>query len=360
MESDIFYSQCWEDPKIVFKAIQPSRGDVIVSISSAGDNSLSLLQFPITKVYAVDNNPYQNFVLELKIAAIRNLPREQTLKLLGFTRSTRRFSLFEKLSNELPTLASKYFKRRKEIIEKGIINVGRFENYFRYFRKLILPIFLNNAQINKFLSLENTNEQYIFYKKHWNNYLWRKLFLLFYSKGIMNKIGRHPLFFKYTHINNIGKNYLKRAELGITKIPVRDNYMMEYIMKGRISGKNGYPEYMQREKYSTIKANLSRISVHTTDLFSFLKTLPDNHISGFNLSDVFELFSDYDYENCLEEIYRVSKKGSRICYWQNLVLRELPKPLNKRFKVINSLATDLHSKDRGFFYNRLRILEVVK
>ncbi len=360
MENDILYSQCWEDPKILFKAIRPSKGDLIISISSAGDNSLSLLQFPVKKVYSIDNNPYQNFILDLKIAAIRDLNRNQTLKLLGFTHSNRRKYLFEKISEDLSPVTVNYFRRREHLIERGIINAGKFENYFRYFRKLILPLFLSKKRINEFLSLENTDDQYTFYKNHWDSALWRKLFFIFYGKKIMNKIGRHPLFFKYTHISNIGENYLKRAELGITKIPVKNNYMMEYIMKGEISGKNDYPEYMQNNKYNLIKANLSKISVHTIDLFSFLKTLPDNSISGFNLSDVFELFSDRDYENCLNEIYRVSKNEARICYWQNLVLRELPSSSHRKFKILNKLATDLHSKDRGFFYNKLRILEVMK
>lgn len=57
MENDILYGQCWEDPKILFKAIRPSKGDLIISISSAGDNSLSLLQFPVKKFTRLITTP---------------------------------------------------------------------------------------------------------------------------------------------------------------------------------------------------------------------------------------------------------------------------------------------------------------
>ncbi len=360
MEKDIFYSQCWEDPVILFKALKPSKKDVIVSISSAGDNSLALLQLPIKKLYSIDNNPYQNFVLRLKVASVKNLEKRDSLKLLGFTYSSNRFFVFNSIAHDLSADAVNYFMKRRVIIERGIINAGKFENYFRYFRKLILPFLLSKKKILKFLSFKNIEEQNEFYKNHWNSYLWRKLFLVFYGKKIMNKIGRHPLFFKYTGISDIGKNYLKRAEFGITKIPIRNNYMLEYIMTGKISGRNGYPEYMQKEKYNLIKANIDKIDIQTIDLFSFLKKLPDNSIDAFNLSDVFELFSDSDFKNCFEEIYRVSKNGARICYWQNLVLRELPASLKDKFLNHKSLADNLHSIDRGFFYNKLKVLEVVK
>ena len=39
----IRYANCWEDADVLLDALQPKPGDRILSIASAGDNSLSLL-----------------------------------------------------------------------------------------------------------------------------------------------------------------------------------------------------------------------------------------------------------------------------------------------------------------------------
>ncbi|MCK4543947.1 DUF3419 family protein [candidate division WOR-3 bacterium] len=360
MERDIFYSQCWEDPQILFGALKIKRNDTIVSISSGGDNSLSFLQFPIRKIYCIDNNRFQNYVLELKIASIKNLDLSSTLKFLGIKYSRDRLNIFNAVSKDLSNEAMEYFMKRYNLIEKGIIHTGKFENYFKYFRTLLLPLFLNKYEINFYLSLKSPELQLEFYNRHWNSLIWRKLFLIFFGKMIMKKIGRHPLFFKYTNIEGIGNNYLMRAEYGITKIPIKSNYMVEYILKGNYSGNNSLPDYLRENNYCTIKKNCGKISIHTNDMLSFLKGLSDNSIDKFNLSDIFELFSDLEYEQCLREIIRVSKPNARVCYWKNLVFREVPKSLSNNIRLLNKLSENLHSIDRGFFYNGIEIMEIIK
>ncbi len=118
MERDIFYSQCWEDPQILFRALEIRRNDTIVSISSGGDNSLSFLQFPIRKIYCIDNNRFQNYVLELKIASIKNLDLSSTLKFLGIKYSQDRLNIFNAVSKDLSNEAMEYFMRRYNLIEK--------------------------------------------------------------------------------------------------------------------------------------------------------------------------------------------------------------------------------------------------
>ena len=54
-----------------------------MTISSGGCNTLTLLLDNPAKIYAVDINASQSYLLELKIAAVRHLKHEELLAFLG-------------------------------------------------------------------------------------------------------------------------------------------------------------------------------------------------------------------------------------------------------------------------------------
>ena len=73
MQNKIKYSQCWEDAEILLKALKINKNDKVVSITSGGDNTLSLITNNPSEIYAVDSNFAQNYLMELKLKAIQNL-----------------------------------------------------------------------------------------------------------------------------------------------------------------------------------------------------------------------------------------------------------------------------------------------
>ena len=69
----IIFNCCWEDPLLDIEALQINDNDNILCITSAGCNILTyLLQNP-KHIYAIDVNPCQNALLQLKIASIKEL-----------------------------------------------------------------------------------------------------------------------------------------------------------------------------------------------------------------------------------------------------------------------------------------------
>ena len=69
---NIVYNQCWEDPAVDRQALALSPRDRVLVITSAGCNALDYALLG-AKVVAVDANPRQNHLLELKRAGIRAL-----------------------------------------------------------------------------------------------------------------------------------------------------------------------------------------------------------------------------------------------------------------------------------------------
>jgi hypothetical protein len=80
---NLVYNTCWEDPPVDREALALGPDDTVLVITSAGCNALDYaLQAP-SRVYAVDANPRQNALLELKLAGIRGLAFDDYFAIFG-------------------------------------------------------------------------------------------------------------------------------------------------------------------------------------------------------------------------------------------------------------------------------------
>ena len=80
---NLVYNSCWEDPRLDRQALQINADDEVMVITSAGCNALDYaLQGP-RNVHAVDMNPLQNALLELKVAGIHKLDYDSFFALFG-------------------------------------------------------------------------------------------------------------------------------------------------------------------------------------------------------------------------------------------------------------------------------------
>ena len=77
------YTQSWEDPDVDAPHLRAGPGDVCLTLTSGGCNSLALAIHGAKAVYSVDCNPAQNALLELKQVAIRRLDFEDVWKIFG-------------------------------------------------------------------------------------------------------------------------------------------------------------------------------------------------------------------------------------------------------------------------------------
>lgn len=115
---DYLYAFSWEDPRVDQRILQISDDDTILCLTSAGDN---LLEYLITanprRIHAVDLNPNQNHLLELKVAAFQSLPYVDIWKMFGEGHhlDSRRL-LLDKLSPHMSSQAFQFWVK----------HIGRF------------------------------------------------------------------------------------------------------------------------------------------------------------------------------------------------------------------------------------------
>ena len=352
MKNEILYSMCWEDPDIVLEALNVRENDTVLTVASGGESIFAILLKNPEKVIAIDNNLDQIYLVELKIAAIKSLDFEEFIRFLGFKKSFDRVKIFKKCERYLSENSCKYWKRNIKSVKSGIIHCGKFERYIGIFRNFFLPLVLSKRMMCYYLSMEGISEQRDFYEKHWNSLKWRLLFKLFFSKTVMQWAGRKRQFFKYNKMQNISEYYLNKAKFCIESIPIQSNYFVHYILSGSVPIPFNHHPYLNKIKFSELKKLVSKVHLVHADILKYLTTLQENSISKFNLSNVFELMTQEDYEKALNTILRVSETTARFCYWNNLVPR-YSHPKIDNIVAEKNLAEKLFRRGRVPFYSRL-------
>src|SRR4051794_1995424 len=149
--SGVRYAQCWEDADVLLEGLDVQPGDVCLSIASAGDNSLALLTRSPRRVIALDLNPAQLACVALRVAAYRTLSHPELLELIGSTPSRRREALYLRCRPLLTDDVRAFWDSHRAEVRAGIGDAGKFERYFRLFRRWVLPMVHMRGMVDRLL-----------------------------------------------------------------------------------------------------------------------------------------------------------------------------------------------------------------
>lgn len=357
--AEILYSQCWEDVACAREALRIQPGQRVVAIGSAGDNVLGLLLDRPGGVLAVDVNPAQCALLELKLATAKALAPDDVARFLGAVPDANRLQFFERVRPALSSAARAFWDARGGFLAAGVIHVGRFERYLAFFRRWMLPVVPGVGAVRAMLSASDVTEQQQRYARQWDSARWRGLFRLFFGRRLLAAFGRHPAFFARAEVDDVGAHYLERVRLGLTTIPIQTNPYLAYMLAGEYDRPCRTPLYLQAGALARLGRLSDRVEVQNGSLVDVLRSLPSRSVDAFYLSDVFEGFDLDEYEEALEEVARVGRTGSRLCYWNNLAHRTRPQAMVGLLESHQDLAANLHRRDRAFLYSRF-VVESVK
>lgn len=121
----LVYNQCWEDPALDREALRLTPGERVLVITSAGCNALD---YALTGalVTAVDVNPRQNHLLELKRAGIRELDFDGFFGLFGRGGSAAARDLYARLRPALPPASREYWDSEIRLFEPSRARGGSF------------------------------------------------------------------------------------------------------------------------------------------------------------------------------------------------------------------------------------------
>jgi S-adenosylmethionine-diacylglycerol 3-amino-3-carboxypropyl transferase len=354
--SQLRYAQCWEDADLLLRALAPASEQRLLSIASAGDNTLALLAREPKQVVAIDLSPVQIAALEVRVAAFRRLDYPEAMQLLGVQPSEARLDLYGRCRPLLSRSSQQYWDDHAADIDAGMIAQGRFERYLRIFSRRILPL-IHSARVRQsLLQQRSLAERCHFYTTVWDTWRWRLFFRIFFSRFLLGRFGRDPAFFRYVQ-GAVSTNLLKRTREALTLLDPTRNPYLQWILLGQYS--SALPFVLRPQNFQTIRRNLSHLEWHTLSLEDYLAQAKSAHFDGFNLSNIFEYMSEPAYHLLLEQIVRTARPRARLVYWNLLVPRQRPANFADRLLSLDNLATRLHREDHAWFYKTLVIEQVI-
>lgn len=345
----INYSSCNEDTRSELKALRIGKEDIVLAITGSGARSLDLLISGPKKIISIDMNPLQNFLLELKIGAIKNLSYDEYLAFLGVRESQRRILLYRQIRPALSLDAKTYWDGQSRSLRRGIIYQGRWERYFRNL-SLVVKVF-RGKKIKRLFSFKEIEEQIEFCRKKWNTALWRNFIFFVCRRFFWQFIMQDPGFYRYVPIEfPVGPYIYASLCRTLERYPARENHFFSFLVHNKYIDENYLPLHLQEKHYPMLKEYVSRIAIVTDSLQNFLRILPDKCIHKFSLSDISSYTSVEEYLSILESCVRVSAPGGLFCIRHFLVKRGIPGSLRHKIELFNALGKELERDDMSYAF----------
>ena len=355
------YNQIWEDPRVDLQALKLDENSRILTISSGGCNALNYLLENPRSVTAVDLNRHHIFLLELKIAALRFLPRDEDFfAFFGFGKLKNPSEIYQKfIAPNLKAETRKFWNRKIKIFGGGLYNHSRSGYFLRFFHRFARLV---GSRPEEILKAKTREEQAELYEKH---------IAPFFDSFIFRTIGKMPVTMfglgippqQYDELvkdlpenSNLIDVYRARTRRLAVEFPVDENYFawQAFARKYDTENRRAVPEYLKAENYEKLKLNAAKIR---TKIGSVTDEIKNQSQSAFNRF-VFLDAQDWMNAAALTDLWRtIAEKGernSRIIFRtagaNSPVETNLPRDLREKFVYEKDLSNELFKQDRASIY----------
>ena len=377
--NNLVYNTCWEDPRLDRVALELTPDDQVLVLTSAGCNALDYALAEPGHIYAVDMNPRQNALLELKKAGIRTLPWADFFRMFGegYLPGVRGFYQ-NRMREHLTAEAAGFWDRRISWFENPRRSFyfrgtsGNFARMMKFYTDRVIRV---RPQIERLLAAQTVEEQREVYFDGMFDKFWTR-----WVKFTMNrdttlsmlgvpKAQRRQIEEQYP--GGLIKFLQDCVEAVFARLPFRDNYFWRVYINGCYS-RECCPEYLREENFDRLRDGLlDKVTTHTDSVQGFLEKF-DGRISRFILLDHMDWLSDHYFELLEGE-------------WQAIVDRAAPNsrllwrsgglhtdfidrvrvnvngqvtPVNELLTYREEQATELHALDRVHTYGSFYIADL--
>ncbi len=377
--NNLVYNTCWEDPRLDRVALDLGPDDNVLVITSAGCNALDYCLNECNHVYAVDMNPRQNALLDLKRAAIKNLEFDDFFKMFGEGRIKGAAGIYQRhLRPELPAWSQAFWDKKIKWFDnpgKTFYYRGTSGSVARMLKMYTDGVIRVRPQLDALLAAETTDEQKVIYEEHLRDKFWSGIMKFAMNRDTtMSMLGvpkaqRRQIENQYE--GGLVKFIQDCMESVFAGLPIKDNYFWRVYLNGSYT-RDCCPEYLKEENFERLKGGLvDRVSTHTDSVQGFLEK-HDGQISRYILLDHMDWLSDA-YFSLLESEWQAivdrAAPNARLL-WRSGGLRTDfidQVQINRDGKIQKiapmltyntQLAEELHQKDRVHTYGSFYIADL--
>lgn len=374
----LVYNTCWEDPAVDRMALDLGPEDTLVVITSAGCNVLDYALAGPSRIHAVDANPRQTALLELKLAGIRCLEFDDFFALFGQgVHPEARVLYHDCLRGELSDYAQGFWDERLHWFSPkngGLYFQGLSGKVARAFRAYLKVRPRLAESVADLFGAQTLEEQRAVYDARIEPVLWSRGMNWTLSRQItMSMLGVPHAQRKQVqaqHERGIAGFIREALEYVFRELPVWTNYFYSVYINGRYSPSN-CPEYLKRVNFAALKGGLADcIKPHTTTVTRLLQGL-DERVSKFVLLDHMDWLGSYHPEALAEEWSAILERATpeaRVifrsahqapAYLDLIEIGERRERLRERLVFHDALARDLQRHDRVHTYAGFHVADVV-
>lgn len=341
----ILYSTCDEDSWSELDALDLGPDDVVLSVTGSGCRTLNLLIGGPARIVSMDANPLQNHLLELKIAAIRELSYAEFAGFIGLTASPDRLAVYRRVRSALSGPARDFWDMNTHVIGRGVIYSGAHERFYaRYIGPLVRA--LRPRKTRRLFSFRTVEEQLRYFDEEWDTPRWRAALRLLVQPRLTKLLLPDPSY--YVHIERAGSiaDYLNdRLRQALGRNLAADNHLLTLLMLGRYRNPLVVPPYLSPEHYEMVRERLDAVEIRTGRLDHELSATSAGTYSKFSLSDIAGWTTPEEFAGILAEVARTAKAGGRLCYRNFLSDRKLPPELLEQVVVRDDISGRLDRTD---------------
>jgi S-adenosylmethionine-diacylglycerol 3-amino-3-carboxypropyl transferase len=346
------FGQSQEDERTEVNALQLNADDHVISIASAGDMPLSLAAMGTQKVTAVDIDPAQLALTRLKLAAVRQLSRDEAIGFLGYfpMDKRQRKKLYTNVRAALLPNDHAFWDRNGSAINKGVIWAGRFERYLRYLRFVVVGV-LGRRNIAALFECGTIEEQQVLFDRSIGRPIVRRIFRFAFNPKRFSGRGMDPRSLAHRNSEvSLGDQYFAWFRSFCTSNLASENYFLQLSLLGRVLDTNNVPAYLSLEGYEMLRSRKNSVVLYQGDIVQYLKEIPPASFEKSHLSNICDWMEQDSFENVMQLMVSKSSPKARIVWRFLHVDRSLPSELESRIIEEREFGKTLRKNDRYPFY----------
>lgn len=310
----LIYNTCWEDSRIDRNLLQLNRDSTVLVITSAGENALHYLLDDPKWVHAVDMNPRQNALLELKKVLIQTDSFEGLTALFTEGKHPEYRTIYQQVRKHLPEYAQIYWDSRIEVFSPsgpGLYFSGGAGRFARTLHHLFSVAGVHD-DVDRLFEEQDMQTRHQLFDTIFNRLMsskrsgWMLNTLTFGFSGVPPQ--------QLNAIDDI-QSYLYRClyPLFVTQ-RAADNHFWRLYWKGSYSA-SVRPDYLFPDAFSHIQAQLDCLSISTETITQHLKrtTRTYSHLVLLDQQD-WLLKDQVAFKEQWESILARTHPGSRILF----------------------------------------------
>lgn len=348
------YSLVWEGSETLYRGLEIQPSDKVLVITSAGCNVLNTLLKDPAQLVAIDLNPVQNRLLELKRHIIARHDHAVLRGLMGFDGREGVEKAWPALSSTLEAEKQKEWSSFFQENPDGIILAGKLEKYLTGFiRSLEAPV---QEKLHRLIGFKDVQRQRKFFMQELHHSSFRQQFIQYFDQQNLSK-GRDPRLFRYAGESG-GESFYLRLMQQLGSQLGGNNFFFRFFFFGPLQlPERILPPCYRKEHFLSLRKKLPKLKIVNGEAIDYLLSEEGRLINKASLSNIFEYTSEQEFQAVCRALCEDPSRKLKVVFWN--LLQDQGCAHGHESSLKKELSDRLSRQEACFYFRNVRLLETV-